>query len=113
MKKYTFSDEEIEDTIRELAADSPDFIYERPEGVVQCRYVHGDAPGCLIGQALHFLGVPLADLVMFEGENAITLLRELTYTSEPIRRWASRVQDYQDSEATWAESVAYADRRRS
>lgn len=71
-----------------------DFVY-RPQdydGFESCYYVHSDhegpehremmefedlknvVPGCIVGNALHRLGVPLRDMIKFEGDPARQLL---------------------------------------
>jgi len=68
----------VAQTLRDTAAERPDYVYENPEGltgdgITTCFYVHPDGPGCLAGTALHKLGVPLSELAECEGQGASTV----------------------------------------
>lgn len=58
-----------------VAAFGPTHIYTRPDAGDFCQYVHGREdgrliPGCLIGQVLFTLGIPLSTLERLEGLSA-------------------------------------------
>ncbi|WP_458085763.1 hypothetical protein [Streptomyces malaysiensis] len=116
MTKIEITAEQLEATIREVAAERPDYIYKTPEGSDICRYVHTDndsgvqIPGCLIGHALNRLGVPLADLCRNEGTDAASVIH--TYTTlgtwDPAVMAAENAQFEQDQGSTWSEAVRIA-----
>ena len=75
----------------------------------QCFYVINDQPACIIGVALHKLGVSI-DYLKKEGQgetynyNAYVLLRKLR-ASEAVLDIASKVQWDQDSGKDWGLAV--------
>jgi hypothetical protein len=116
------TDEQFLDAIRAVVAEDPERIYERPEHMEAryegaCYYVHTDArderklfPGCVIGQALHRLGVPLESLRDYEGENATAVVTAfMPNVSFDARNYACTVQSRQDTANTWGDALAYAD----
>jgi hypothetical protein len=75
MEPVNVTAEKVLETLREVVAERPDYVYEAPEGYtagagVTCFYVHGDVPGCVVGHVLNRLGVPLSDLALVEGRGA-------------------------------------------
>lgn len=74
MLNITFKD--VLDTARKIAAERPDYVYTGTDGV-HSYYVHGNAPGCLVGHILDRLGVDLGHLRRSEGVAAGSLLRQL------------------------------------
>lgn len=111
--------------VRQLAADSPDFVYEPPEDRRGCRYVFGGVPSCLIGQALVGVGVPIeqvADLDDYStGDQPDTAVAtvvprllaglgvEMDSEWAEIIGWANYVQVRQDRRDKWGRAVAKAD----
>lgn len=80
-----------------------------------CLYVHGDQPGCVVGDILHRLGVPLETLRESEGQLATELLGRLE-ASEVIAKVPSNVKDYlqnlqlaQDYNHPWGEALKRAE----
>lgn len=121
----TFTLGDVVAKIREIAAVNPDRIYV-PTGQelgyvseykVDCMYVHdkdGKAvAGCLIGQALHALGVPLGYLRTCEHTDATSVLDRLNLIPYDFLSgnalWVVVVQRYQDEGKPWGECVSLAD----
>ena len=110
----TITDEDLARAIREVAAEDPNYVYQRPGSRV-CLYVHWDAngtlrPGCLIGTALHRLGVPLETLSGYESKPAHEVLDHVAPdVSSHMRRAATRVQRVQDLGATWRQAARLLD----
>lgn len=118
------TDETLIAEIMKLAAESPDFVYEAPahmtreyEYTTECFYVHTDpdgddaknAPGCIVGQALHRLGVPLSVLEQYEHVGAGTLVSEITPNVGAVgESFARRAQLNQDEGKTWRDAVDHA-----
>lgn len=112
------TDESFRAAVRQLAAEQPEYVYTRPDpfGYNTCVYQYNGAPSCLIGQALHRLGVPVeslaaADNGAFERKGASTVLAVLAPgTSADTRAWAQEVQYHQDlGNIPWGEAVRLAD----
>lgn len=79
----------------------------------QCLYVHEEdgekVPGCIVGTALHSLGVPLDVFAPFEGKNVNALRMDLPLPlTQEGWRMLSLAQHEQDSNSTWAEAVESA-----
>lgn len=78
-----------------------------------CRYVRTDAdePGCIIGAALHKMGVPLHQLRPWEGQSVAAVIPEIEITlnighaSENLMDAADWAQTRQDLGATWGEAL--------
>jgi hypothetical protein len=108
------TDEKIMATLREVVAERPEFIYQKPpasEGhIAVCRYVHGDVPGCLIGHVLHRLGVSLETLSVHEGQPAQYLAGTLDIGGDAVRWALGAAQEAQDGGSTWHEALACAER---
>lgn len=116
----TITDDQLFEAIRKVATAAPETIYSRtvPDHqvsgplAVACFYVHTDtdgnpvSAGCLIGKALHSLGVSLETLAVHETEPAQLMLSELNIGSDTARTIARNVQVRQDTGATWGECLA-------
>lgn len=86
---------------------------EHPERVATCRYAStmnmGDYPVCIVGHALHKLGVAIADLQEFDSwdECSIwdvyepTVNLDLTVQELSDLKLVRRIQNIQDNGATW------------
>lgn len=111
------NDNELIQTIRDVAAERPDYVYEAPEhqeivGEL-CFYVHTDPEtgdptecGCIIGHALNRLGIPLSLLARCEGKVAQIVLSFLfPELGTRALSFALRVQNNQDIGRTWSQSV--------
>lgn len=105
----------VEAAIQEKGAD---YVYVKPNDVFtdpdkgDCLYVHNDQPGCIVGNVMHRLGVPLETLRRHEGSNAWTLIDSLALEgvldiSEWSRAMLDSTQCSQDRSKRWAEAVAY------
>lgn len=122
-------------TVREIAAEQPDHVYEKPFDSAGCFYTNPgreDGYGCIFGQAMRRLGYPIPAGTRDENRNYSN-----EYISCPITGgiasdswgrvfgfegeysswesdsrwiWMSRVQSAQDRGQTWADAVALADR---
>lgn len=110
----TVGAEELERAIREVAAESPGYVYKRAfvdDGPPICAYFDGDGcPSCLVGQGLARLGVTLGSL---RGLNAVGVSAlfedELIETGAVPERWFTVLQDAQDFGNPWGEAVKMAD----
>jgi hypothetical protein len=130
--KPTVGAEKLIQTIRDVADDNPDYVYEAPEHMKVtasdplCYYVHTSADGlkagCLIGKALNTLGVPLEVLKANEGAGAGSLIPrvlDLTGSSEAVYSaisfavYAQSAQDgaesVTDTRMPWGEAVQAAE----
>lgn len=116
-------------TVREIARENPDRIYRAR---TMCSYVTSDdnpGEGCLVGQALMWLGVPREFLACLEDSDPdhtgihhllmsdcfTDYLRydlddptDNTYTS-----WLKDVQSFQDIGYKWNQAVELADRKKA
>lgn len=141
--------EAIEQEVRKLASENPDFIYTNQEGVPEkvggsCSYLaavdyttyeifqedgkfpedlsYDDARKqgllgnrCIVGQALHNLGVDDDFLESHEGIGADFLVGNLTQrvkgAPKPLTQmWLAYVQGLQDEGNPWGEAVKIADK---
>lgn len=114
MSEYpNITDETLIKAIREVASANAERVYTKPDDSVYCLYVHTDAgdltPGCLIGHALHRLGVPLERMHGVTG-NASDLMSALGIdVSNAVRHYAVDAQGCQDTRMTWSAAVRVAD----
>jgi hypothetical protein len=111
--------------VREIVAANPSFIYQKNGSTGcstgSCDYVHEGKADCLMAQALHALGVPLAFLSKCEGSLIRNVLQELglvpfgsATNDEEARRWEAAdwlhyVQCCQDDGMPWGECVESSD----
>ncbi len=93
--------------VRRLAAESPDFVYQKPEFSPVCLYKHGDGPGCLFGQALSNLGIEVDENTRGTINNVLD--RFDVDRTDRQRCWMSTAQRRQDHGSSWAEAVRQAD----
>lgn len=100
--------------IRDLAAEKPDFVYERPSlGAFGngCVYVHAGQPSCIVGHAMWRAGLidhsfeAMADNRHGFGSH-ITGMKTLT---DREVQWLEEVQGQQDTGAAWSDAVLNAD----
>lgn len=105
------TDEAFKATVREIAAERPEYVYQREGGVGTCLYAHADGPGCLISHALHRLGVSLETLSWCEEMPAGEAIQRIAGddVSPETRAWAHQVQALQDTEHPWGVAVRLAD----
>lgn len=100
--------------IREVAADSPDFIYSKPADYFRskCVYVVDGKPSCLIGHAVWNLGLIDSSLERsgYNDCSAEELVNHLEMDVDGRElRWLEVVQYRQDQGVPWAWAVARAD----
>jgi len=116
------SSQQVIDTVRALVAERPDYVYTGDgEGYVpgesSCYYVHEQSdgtkvPGCLVGHALHALGVPLDVLEEYEGTSAHAAAEQTLSISDSATRtlsFLSVAQEWQDRGAPWGNALAVAE----
>jgi len=113
MDKLRVSNTRMTEAVRALVMANPDTVYRAPDGTEPdlCLYVHASGetgemtPGCLIGQALNAVGVPLEDLAKWEGFGAGTvasaLVDGLTFST---LAFLDEAQFRQDLGETWREA---------
>jgi hypothetical protein len=121
----TFTAADVVAKIREVAAETPDRVYERETGSGKCLYGRdksgsGDGHRCIVGEALFRLGVTQAHLEVVDGRLAVPgayqlLTHEfnLPLEAEFELKFADEVQSCQDGGLTWAEAVAMQDAARA
>jgi hypothetical protein len=115
------TDAELIDALKAVVAESPDHVYTAPQHMLDegyakstCFYVHTDendetklSPGCVVGAALHRLGVPLEALQEYEHQNANAVLNVLyPGLSIQAKSFAGRVQLEQDNKFPWGRALA-------
>ena len=105
-----------------LAKFGEDYVYVNrygeqadPDTRPSCFYVHGDGatrpkePGCIIGQLLHRLGVPLDSFSLLEGEAADSVVKKFfPRTSGAVLTFLRDVQHWQDGGRSWGAAVSFA-----
>ncbi|MGW9170138.1 hypothetical protein [Streptomyces decoyicus] len=127
-EKISVSEEQVLSTLREVVAERPDYVYSRPEHFPQdssslnpaeqtdCLYVHpgkdeSATPGCVVGQVLHRLGVPLEELSLYEGDDAASVTSAVLDTASSVYWVLFAAQWEQDSGETWGAALAAAERK--
>ena len=88
-------------------------VYEG--SLIGCQYVHDDAPACLIGHAMHRLGVPIAELDRWDhaGSNGCPVqignvdspLLDMDHTAACVFTAAQRLQD---ASLPWGHALSQA-----
>lgn len=98
-----------------VAEKGEDFVYvdefgqqADESGYVRCHYVHGDQPGCIVGNVLHRAGVPLDELGAYEAQNAGDLFQGLFVAEGEAVRLLNAVQSRQDLGVPWGEALRLA-----
>lgn len=104
--------------IRRIASEQPEHVYRPPVACrIGCSYVDSaNAPGtgCIVGQAVIALGLPVERLAEWENghdETSSTIMLPAMDIggSRAELRWIRRVQSEQDQGKAWGEAVAIAD----
>jgi hypothetical protein len=118
------TNEQFIDAIKAVASESPETVYTPPAHMNtesgRCFYVHTDAenpedlgkatPGCLIGVALHRVGVPLYVLQEHEGDCASGVIsRVLPGASTDTLSFANIAQGSQDEGKPWGMALSEAE----
>jgi hypothetical protein len=121
-EKVLLTEKNVTEAFRQIIEDfGADYVYRKRGAADSCFYVHqtpkGEVPGCIVGQLLHRLGVPLEVLKKREGRSAWAIFygRELLGDGEaesPVRaegddltRKIQRVQSAQDRGDPWGYAV--------
>jgi hypothetical protein len=117
MERIKVTEAQVKTALIEAVAEKgDDYVYTNPDGesatgaAASCYYVHGDKPGCLVGNALHRLGVPLSALEAHEMRGAYSVAKELIDVTDSSSTFTmlAEVQDSQDNGAMWGDALAYA-----
>lgn len=90
-----------------IADRGEEYVYDKAQFGGHCVYAYQGQPGCLIGDALARLGVPLEVLAEAASANADTLLEDLGF-HYVIRNIASEMQD---SRQRWGAVLATGQQR--
>lgn len=111
MSYKNVTNEDLLRTLREVAAEQPEKVYKSPAGAGgSCFYVHGNEPGCIVGHALHRLGVPLETLKEHESDAARAPLNDLfPEVTEGAMDLVDSVQYLQDRGEPWGEAIKALD----
>lgn len=119
MEKIKVSEADVLNTLQAVVDERPDYVYARPAHMPAdlglCRYVHtaeGDpetrTPGCLVGQVLSRLGIPLEELQKHEGSGATNVTPLFIYTTGRAVDILQGAQDNQDGGDAWGEALSGA-----
>lgn len=116
LENHDISISELENAVREIAAENPDFVYQQTVidngGNRDCVYFDEDGcPSCLIGHGLAKLGVVKEDMVDSSNFMAVGQLFGASHGAESVR-WLSDVQFFQDGGYPWGKAVESADVKR-
>lgn len=94
-----------------VAQEQPEYVYERGEAG-KCHYERNGQPSCIVGHAMHRLGVSTFDLREFDaaGDSAIEDIIEANpdmfdKDDEPGMELLIEAQDRQDQEVPWGLAV--------
>jgi hypothetical protein len=95
-----------------VADRGEDYVYEKPEDVEVCQYVHDDGPGCIVGYILNKAGASLEELHDHEGTWASALTDRLEVTgvltaSYEANVFLDAIQGKQDNGKNWGQALAY------
>lgn len=128
MSYQDITDDQIMATLAEVVGEAPETVYASPEHMIDaattngntngetCFYVHrpapgtdGDAqPGCLVGQVLNRLGVPLDELAEHEARGADYVMTQLGIGTDQTRDALCNAQSIQDSGKPWSDALIRA-----
>lgn len=104
--KFLTADDVIAE-VRRLAAESPDCVYESPDG--DCHYQRGECSngsvGCIWGQALRRWGI----IDESRERAAVLVSRYGAGLSDQQHEWVHAVQEFQDRGESWGDAVKAAD----
>lgn len=115
---YNFSPAQVKWEITRLAKANPDFRYltaNNMELTESCLYVKDGQASCIVGQALHNLGVPLEEFEEHEQLQGSTTIKkilgmddiQLEFHRKELE-WIDDVQESQDANVPWLDSVERA-----
>lgn len=103
-----FTIDELISEVCRLAAERPDFVYERPVEGSECQYIHeGDEPGCIFGHALLNLGVDPDKLRRSVAIHTVLQRLGVDATADQLD-WCLVAQSAQDTGEPWAVAVRNA-----
>lgn len=96
------------DEVKAVAAENPDYVYD----LETCWYARGGEPSCLIGQAMHRLGVPVDMLATFDLHGPIGAIvghfrESFDVTDDGTFEALKVTQAWQDNKNSWGESVTW------
>ena len=100
--------------VRELAAESPEYVYKASAGEQCVNYEMDDEgnpipmSGCIVGQALDALGVDMIS-IRPGGSAPVALYYAGIEFEEVDASWLIKVQIAQDGRVKWSDAVARAD----
>lgn len=98
--------------VLKVAQEQPEHVYERGE-VGKCNYERNGQPSCIVGHAMHRLGVSVLDLREFDasGDSAV---EDIIGTNQDLfdkddelgMELLIQAQDSQDRGVPWGQSVS-------
>lgn len=111
------------DRAKQLAAEAvaemgAEYVYTNPYGVradgvasdvdIECYYVHGDVPGCIVGHILYRHDEEMFDQLnsQYEGEDVAALPEE--WFTQGVQDFLQVVQARQDNGTPWGVALEYA-----
>jgi hypothetical protein len=100
-----------------VKAKGEDYVYADPDPQGSCSYVHGDTPGCIVGHALHNLGVSIdllramdcSDVPIFAAAYELELVPAGVTATEKALQFFTAAQMHQDMRATWGQALRAAE----
>lgn len=110
--------DELIKTVVAIAEENPDFVYkdgiEDDEGAIKCFYERNNKPSCIIGRALHRLGIHIGILRRMDNAESIdeahsTGIYEFLDGDEVKILWLETVQREQDNLVPYGACVRSAD----
>lgn len=105
---------DLAEAVTAIAYESPNTVYKKVQTFLpapqftseECRYFHNKAPSCLLGHALHRIGVEASDID--ESENkaviwSVDIFNDDDDTDEfqETVEWLTSVQKLQDEDIRW------------
>lgn len=125
MRISEIASKDVIKAVHDIANERPEHVYTSAESHMRdhiCRYADGDEPSCLIGHALHRLGVPVETLQKFDSINlqageVVLFLRDIfegwldnANSSSVEIDYLEYLQAWQDAGDPWAVAVEKAQR---
>jgi hypothetical protein len=105
-----------------VKAKGEDYVYmnptsAEPDAPGPCSYVHGDTPGCIVGHALHNLGVSIdllramdcSDEPIIDTAYELELVPAGVTMTEKAIQFFTAAQMHQDMRARWGEALRAAE----
>ena len=112
---FSFTINQLIETVRELAKEDPDNIYKNLNNQVLCFYNKGNCLngtiGCIFGQAFRKLGIDDTTLNNFEYKSIAEIIsHNFPNCDRKLVMWCREVQSHQDKGYSWSESIKQADK---